>query len=110
VELPEGYDLRHPAAKYFAAVTWMDHPAGRILDTVAGAGPDGDTPIVFTSDHGENLGGHGLVRKGTGNDGSLRIALVMAGPKQAFLASPTNACLDSLILAGFSTENRCPVF
>jgi len=39
--------------------------------------------IVFTSDHGENLGSHGLVQKGTENDESIRIPLVMAGPKVA---------------------------
>lgn len=80
MELPEGYDLRHLAAEYFGAVTWMDRAVGRILNAVAAAGLEDDTLIVFTADHGENLGSHGLVQKGTENDESIRVPFVMAGP------------------------------
>ncbi|WP_299969374.1 sulfatase-like hydrolase/transferase [uncultured Roseobacter sp.] len=80
MDLPDGYDLRHLAAEYFGAVTWMDRTVGRILDAVTGAGLDDRTLILFTSDHGENLGSHGLVQKGSENDESIRIPLVMAGP------------------------------
>lgn len=78
--LPQGYDLRALAAEYFGAVTWMDRAVGRVLNAVSAAGLDEDTLIVFTADHGENLGSHGLVQKGTENDESIRIPLVMAGP------------------------------
>ncbi|CTQ51464.1 sulfatase-like hydrolase/transferase [Jannaschia donghaensis] len=80
MDLPPGYDIRHLAAEYFGAVTWMDRAVGRILDAVTKAGIEEDTLIVFASDHGENLGSHGLVQKGSPNDESLRIPLVMAGP------------------------------
>lgn len=80
MDLPPGYDLRHLAAEYFGAVTWMDRAVGRILDAVAQAGIEQDTIVVFASDHGENLGAHGLVQKGTENDESIRIPLIMAGP------------------------------
>ena len=81
--LPDGYDLHALAAEYYGAVTWMDRVVGRILDAVKTAGIEDDTLIVFTSDHGENLGSHGLVQKGTENDESIRIPLVMAGPNVA---------------------------
>lgn len=80
MDLPPGYDIRHLAAEYFGAVTWMDRAVGRIFDAVAQAGIKDDTLIVFASDHGENLGSHGLVQKGTENDESIRIPLLMAGP------------------------------
>lgn len=80
MELPEGYDLSHLAAEYYGAVTWMDKAVGRILDAVEKAGLTENTIILFTSDHGENLGSHGLVQKGTENDESIRIPFVMAGP------------------------------
>jgi len=83
MELPEGYDLRALAAEYFGAVTWMDRAVGRILNAVAAAGLEEDTLVVFTADHGENLGSHGLVQKGTENDESICIPLVMAGPDVA---------------------------
>ena len=78
--LPEGYNLQHLAAEYFGAVTWMDSAVGKVLDAVEQAGLQDDTIIIFTADHGENLGSHGLVQKGTENDESIRIPFVMAGP------------------------------
>lgn len=78
--LPDGYDIAHLAAEYFGAVTWMDSAVGRILDAIEAADLTEDTIIVFASDHGENLGSHGLVQKGTENDESIRVPLVMAGP------------------------------
>lgn len=78
--LPEGYDLRHLAAEYAGAVTWMDCAVGRVLDGLAAAGLEEDTLVIFASDHGENLGSHGYVQKGTENDESIRVPLVMAGP------------------------------
>jgi arylsulfatase A-like enzyme len=80
MDLPPGYDIRHLAAEYFGAIAWMDRAVGRILDAVEQAGIAKDTLIVFASDHGENLGSHGLVQKGTENDESIRIPLLMAGP------------------------------
>jgi len=79
-ELPAGYDLKHLAAEYYGAVSWMDSAVGRMLDALERTGLDGDTLVVFTSDHGENLGSHGLVQKGCENDESIRIPLIMAGP------------------------------
>jgi choline-sulfatase len=38
------------------------------------------TVVVFTADHGENLGSHGLMGKTTPNDESARIPMVFAGP------------------------------
>jgi len=78
--LPASYDLQHLAAEYFGAVTWMDSAVGRMLDAVDKAGLTDNTLIVFASDHGENLGSHGLVQKGSENDESIRIPLMMAGP------------------------------
>ncbi len=78
--LPEGYDLRALTAECPGAVTWMDSAVGRVLDGTAAAGLEEDTLVILASDHGENLGSHGLVQKGTENDESIRIPLVMAGP------------------------------
>lgn len=80
MEVPPGYDLRHLAAEYAGAVTWMDRAVGRVLDGLAAAGLQDDTLVIFASDHGENLGSHGFVQKGTENDESIRVPLIMAGP------------------------------
>ena len=54
---------------------------GRIIDALQGADLADDTLVIFTSDHGELLGDHGLYLKGpTHYEALLRVALVVAGP------------------------------
>jgi arylsulfatase A-like enzyme len=50
-------------AKYYGAVTMVDDAFGTILDTLEARGLMDDTIILFTSDHGELLGRHGLIGK-----------------------------------------------
>lgn len=52
-------------AYYYAMVTHIDAHVGRVLETLRGLGALEDTIVVFTSDHGDYLGDHGLVHKGT---------------------------------------------
>jgi len=47
-----------------------------------------DTIILFTSDHGENLGAHGLWQKMVPFDESIRVPLVMTNPKRPAPARP----------------------
>ena len=42
----------------------IDDQVGRILDAVRDSGQEEHTLVVFTSDHGEMLGDHGLIQKG----------------------------------------------
>jgi len=60
VQLREGR-LYHPL--YFGCNSFVDHEIGRVIDAVHARG-DGDTYIIFTSDHGDMMGAHGLVGKG----------------------------------------------
>jgi arylsulfatase A-like enzyme len=59
-------DWRLVTAAYHAAVSFIDAEIGRLLAAVKEAGLYDDTLIVFTSDHGDMLGGHGLCTKGIG--------------------------------------------
>ncbi len=59
----------------------VDHAFGRILATLAGLGLADDTVVVFTSDHGEFLGHHGLLHKGPPPWHDLtRVSFIMKGP------------------------------
>lgn len=49
---------------YWGAISFVDHQVGRILDGLARLGLEEDTLVVFTSDHGEFMGDHGLMTKG----------------------------------------------
>ncbi|MFN0112011.1 MAG: sulfatase [Blastocatellia bacterium] len=53
--------------EYLASVTAMDRNVGRLLATVDELKLREDTIIVFTSDHGYNIGQHGIWHKGNGH-------------------------------------------
>jgi arylsulfatase A-like enzyme len=58
--------------QYTLAMVWqIDRAVGRIVDGLKERGLWEDTLIVFTSDHGDFLGDHGLLRKGPGAAHSL---------------------------------------
>ncbi len=79
--LPDDYDLRHLIAEYYGMTTWVDDTVGVLLANIDAAGLAGDTIVLFTSDHGDNLGSHGLVQKGSPNDESIRVPMVVRGGK-----------------------------
>ncbi|HKU35795.1 MAG TPA: sulfatase-like hydrolase/transferase, partial [Paenarthrobacter sp.] len=58
---PEQY--RHAAAAQYGLITMMDEHIGRILDELERQGLAEDTIVVFTSDHGDLFGDHGLMLK-----------------------------------------------
>ncbi len=49
---------------YLTAVRALDRNIGRLLDAIEAQGLAGKTIVVFTSDHGYNIGHHGLQFKG----------------------------------------------
>ncbi|MBN9472782.1 MAG: sulfatase [Bordetella sp. SCN 67-23] len=73
--------LRNIIANYYGMISLVDHQVGRILKALHEYGLDEDTLVVFTSDHGEWLGDHGLMLKGPmAYEGLLRVAMVARGP------------------------------
>ena len=68
-------------ALYDAEVTHADRGVGAVLDGLRAQGR-GDPIVVFTADHGENLGEWNLYFEHGPNahDASLRVPLVVAGP------------------------------
>ena len=84
-------DLRDITAVYYGMIEAIDAQIGRVIDKLAGKGLLDNTIIVFTSDHGEWLGDHGLLLKGPMlYDGLLRVPLVIAGP-----GIPRGAVIDA---------------
>ena len=81
-ELPQGYSLRHLIAEYYGVTTWMDESVGRLLHSLDVNGLADNTIVVFTADHGDNLGSHGLVQKGGPTAESVRIPLVVRWPAE----------------------------
>jgi arylsulfatase A-like enzyme len=57
-------EAREGRAYYYTLVQQIDREVGRVLDALDRLGRTQDTLVVFTSDHGELLGDHGLWMKG----------------------------------------------
>jgi arylsulfatase A-like enzyme len=72
---------REAAACYYASITEIDQTFGRLIELVGQAGALDNTIVIFTSDHGEFLGAHGLYCKNvSGFEEAYNIPMVMAGP------------------------------
>lgn len=67
-------------ASYFGLCTFIDDNVGRLLAAVSAAGLDGNTRVVFTSDHGDNMGARRLWGKSTMYEESAGIPLILSGP------------------------------
>lgn len=65
---------------YYAFTSLMDANVGRVLSALAGADLVDSTRVIYTSDHGENLGNGRLWGKGTLSEDSGGVPLIMAGP------------------------------
>lgn len=67
---------------YFGACSAMDADFGRLLGYLKSSGLENNTIVVFTSDHGEMLGSHGLMTKGVCFEESIRVPLSIYVPGQ----------------------------
>lgn len=69
------------ARLYYALITQMDEQIGRLLDKLDEWGIADETMVVFTSDHGELLGSHGLKNKHIYYEESTRVPLIVRNPQ-----------------------------
>jgi len=79
-------------AAYYAAITAIDDQVGRLLATLKETGADQDTIILFTSDHGDMLGDHGMRRKRKPHDESARVPGILRWPARV----PKGQVVDTL--------------
>jgi arylsulfatase A-like enzyme len=79
VMLPD-HEIRRMRASYYALISEVDHHVGRLIDYLQATGQYDSTLIVFTVDHGEQLGDHWLWGKGGYFDASYHIPLIVRAP------------------------------
>jgi arylsulfatase A-like enzyme len=73
--------IRQAIAHTYGMVSMIDRCVGRIIAALTSKGLIDDTVILFTSDHGELLGDHGLIRKGPAPYRQLlQVPMVVSGP------------------------------
>ena len=71
---------RFQMAWYLAHVTYMDGQVGRLLDSLDEAGLADDTVVLFTSDHGDGMGRHGVWGKMFFYEGASQVPLYIRVP------------------------------
>lgn len=73
--------MRNLIANYYGMIALIDHNVGRILIELDTLGLSNNTYVVYSSDHGEWLGDHGLILKGPMlYEGLLRVGCLVRGP------------------------------
>ena len=88
--------LREFLRIYYGMVKLIDDQVGKILKTLDQTGKRDRTIIVFTSDHGDMMGGHGMVWKSTRAfyEEIVRVPLLISDPKK-FGSRVSDLAVDS---------------
>jgi choline-sulfatase len=65
---------------YHGLTQWCDHNIGQVLEALAKSDVAKKTVVIYTSDHGENMGEHGLWWKNCMYDNASRVPLIVSWP------------------------------
>lgn len=70
----------HAIRTYYGLCTFMDEQVGVVLEALKAAGLEDDTRILYSADHGDTMGDHGVYFKSTMYEGSAGIPMILKGP------------------------------
>ena len=73
--------LRGMKSQYLGEVKCIDDNVGRLVEVLKKQGLFDNTIIVFTSDHGEYMGEHGLMGKNQFYETAIRIPMIISWPQ-----------------------------
>lgn len=83
--------LKEALAATYGAIEFIDDGVGRILTAVERSGQLDNTIVVFTSDHGDMMGDHGLMLKGfMPFRGTLQVPMVVVDPRSSSAGRTTS--------------------
>ena len=97
--LPEYADtikIKYMMSNYFGLITEIDDWVGKLLETLKENGFEENTLVIFTSDHGEMLGSHGMREKNVFYEESARIPLLMRFPKKIKAGVEVNTQISNI--------------
>ena len=90
-------DAKLNLAKYWAQIELIDENVGRMLEALERTGQRENTVVIFTSDHGEMAGDHGLKKKGCRfYEGLVRVPLIISWPGQFKAGLRSDAMVELL--------------
>jgi choline-sulfatase len=67
---------------YYGLTQWLDEEIGKVLKTLADSEVADNTIVIYTTDHGENMGEHGLWWKNCMYEHAARVPLIVSWPKK----------------------------
>ncbi|THK34605.1 DUF229 domain-containing protein [Ensifer sp. MPMI2T] len=108
-------EIRKIRLGYAVSIAFLDEQIGRVLKALDDAGLTKDTLVIFMSDHGDQLGDHGLFVKGVAlYEPTVGVPLLLrwpdhiaAGTRCTALAQGRDVAATCLAAAGLSTQS-CP--
>lgn len=65
---------------YYGLTEWMDTEVGKVLAALGASAAASNTVIIYTADHGENMGEHGLWWKNAVYDQAAHVPLLVSYP------------------------------
>ena len=77
---PPEETVRCAVASYYALVSSLDAQIGRIIDAIDSSRLSEDTIIIYTSDHGEMAGSHGIWQKQCFYEAAVKVPLIVRLP------------------------------
>lgn len=94
-------EMRHG---YFANISYLDAQVGRVLDGLAASGVADRTIVVFLSDHGYQVGEHGLWGKTSNFEYDARVPLLIRDPASSAGPGPTDSLAELIDVFPTLTE------
>ncbi len=85
--------MRTALAAYYGMVSFLDHNIGQLLRALEDTGLAADTRVIYTSDHGDNLGNRGFWGKSVMYEEAVAVPLIMAGdgiPQNRMVRTPVS--------------------
>lgn len=76
----EDADIKKAVHTYYGMCTFLDMQIGIVMEKLKELGLDKDTYVIYTTDHGEMMGNHGLWFKNNFLEDSVSIPLIISGP------------------------------
>lgn len=97
---PSARHAQEIIALTYGMIAMIDDCIGRVMATLRRLGLDEDTVVLFTSDHGDFMGDHGLMLKGPLHyQGLIRVPFIWADPKDDHAGARTDALAGSIDVA-----------
>ena len=103
-EIKDAAHARQRIAMYYGNVAFLDECIGGVLTTLKELGLEEDTVVVYSSDHGEMLGEHGLWQKFVFYEPSAGVPLIFRVPSMTRGGSVCQAPVSQVSLVATLLE------